>query len=87
MKAGCNPSSPDWGREAESDWGVLTTGQNSKKVPTIPGNYAGFYENVRDAILGKAPSAVTTGDALNVMRAIELAAQSNAKRCTVDWRT
>ena len=86
MKAGGDPSSPGWGREAEDDWGTLTTAHEAKKVPTIPGNYRGFYENVRDAILGKQQIGVTAEDALNVMRAIELAAESNAKRCTVDWR-
>jgi hypothetical protein len=36
-------------------------------------------------LLGKAEPAVTTQHALNVMRILELARESNARRCTIPW--
>jgi hypothetical protein len=55
------------------------------KVPS-KGDWREFYANVRDALLGKAPLLITPQQALDVMLALELAAESNAKRCEVPWR-
>ncbi len=85
MKQGGDPTQSHWGKEPESAWGKLTTAEGEKKVPTIPGHYRGYYENVRDAILGKAPIAVSPQQAIDVMRVIDLAQQSSNKRCTVLW--
>jgi predicted dehydrogenase len=54
-----------------------------KVIKTEPGDYRGFYANVRDAILGKAPLAVTPEDGYRVIRLLELARESSAKRCTL----
>jgi predicted dehydrogenase len=52
----------------------------------MPGDYRQYYANVRDAILGKAPLAVTPESTLKVMRALELAIESSRKRCAVQWK-
>ncbi|HEY0566361.1 MAG TPA: oxidoreductase [Terriglobales bacterium] len=75
--AGGRPDQKDWGAEPESQWGMLADGTNSERVPTEAGNYLGFYENVRDAILGRAKLAVTPQQAHNVIRLIELARESS----------
>jgi len=79
LKAGKTPTGPDWGKEPESQWGTLTTcgpnGANSRPVPTEPGDYRLFYANVRDAILGVAAPAVTTEQAIQVIRLIEWASR------------
>lgn len=85
--AGGNPSERGWGEDPEENWGTLTTGSESMKVPTIPGDYSGYYENVRDAMLGKSRPAVTAEQALDVMRVIEMAIESSRTGCRVDWRT
>ncbi|HWR14295.1 MAG TPA: oxidoreductase [Terriglobales bacterium] len=85
MKAGGHPTQQGWGTEPEASWGKLTIADGVKTIPTVPGNYRGYYENVRDAILGKAKIAVTPEQALNVMRAMELAIESSAQRRTLDW--
>ena len=85
MKQGGNPAQPHWGEEPQSAWGKLTTADGEKKLPTIPGNYRGYYDNVRDAILGKAPIAVSPEQALDVMRVLDLALKSSEKRCTLPW--
>ena len=92
-------ASANWGREPENAWGTLTIGavgspqergipaqvSEERRVPTEPGDYGGYYENVRDAILGKSAVAVTPGAALRVMRVIELAQQSSRERRVVDF--
>ena len=54
-----------------------------RAVPTEPGDYCAYYENVRDAILGTAELAVTPQAALSVMRVLELAKQSSNERRVV----
>ena len=48
----------------------------------MPGRHGG---RVRDVLLGQAQPAVTLTQALDVMRALELARESNAKHCTIPW--
>jgi predicted dehydrogenase len=89
LKAGGAPGSPGWGEESESDWGTLSVADGDsvrqRRVRTEPGDYRGFYMNVRDAILGRAPLAVTARHASDVIRAIELARESSKRRCVVPW--
>jgi predicted dehydrogenase len=91
LKHGETPSSESWGHETSERWGTLLQVQGdsivSDQLPTAPGDYRQFYINVRDAILGKAPLAVTPESALNVMRALELAMESSRKRCAVSWQS
>ena len=55
-------------------------------VPPASSDYRSYYANVRDALLGIAAPAVTPQHALNVMRVLELARESGARRCTIPWR-
>jgi predicted dehydrogenase len=84
LKAGKLPEGPDWGLEPENLWGKLTTcgsdAARSQSVPTEAGDYRLFYANVRDAILGIAPLAVTAEQAMQVIRLIELAIESNRRK-------
>jgi len=80
-----------WLQEDESAWGTLTVAPNpadpttliTRQVKTELGDYRGFYANVRDAILGTAPLAVTPEDGYRVIRLLELARESSAKGCTL----
>ncbi|MDR3495889.1 MAG: Gfo/Idh/MocA family oxidoreductase [Ancalomicrobiaceae bacterium] len=80
--------SPDvWLQEDEPAWGTLTVAPNpaaparlvESRVKTEIGDYRGFYANVRDAILGTAPLALTAEDGYRVIRLLELARQSSAE--------
>lgn len=81
--------SPNWGEEPESSWGTLTMAEGdslrTEKIKTDRGDYRGFYENVRDAILHGAPLAITAEDGLRTIRAIELARESAATGRTIAW--
>ncbi len=89
IKLGEIPGGDRWGEEPEAMWGKLslakqdaiTTGQ----VPTEPGDYRGYYANVRGAILGKVALDVTPQQALDLMYALELAQESNRRGCTLEW--
>ncbi|HEX8797126.1 MAG TPA: oxidoreductase [Terriglobales bacterium] len=89
LKRGETPSSELWGYESPERWGTLLEAQGDslvkEQLPTMPGDYRQYYRNVRDAILGKAPLAVTPESALNVMCALELAGESSKKHCAVRW--
>jgi scyllo-inositol 2-dehydrogenase (NADP+) len=84
IKAGTAIGSPGWGEEPESLWGTLKLADSSEtKIETQPGDYRGYYANIRDAILGDAPIAVPGADAWRTTRIIELARQSSAEGRTL----
>ena len=80
LKQGGNPSMHDWGKEPESQWGILNTEMNGLhirgKVETTPGNYAAYYDNIYDVIRHRAELEVTPKQALNVIQIIEAAMES-----------
>ncbi|HZQ44659.1 MAG TPA: Gfo/Idh/MocA family oxidoreductase [Acidobacteriaceae bacterium] len=84
-------SAQPWLPEPDSAWGTLTSAaeltQNTQLTrstyPTIPGDYRQFYANVRDAILRRAPLAVTPEDAFRTLRLLDLARQSSELRRTL----
>ena len=86
LKQGEKPHGEAWGREHEGDAGTLVLGDGeSRRVPSVAGDYRGYYENVRDAILGKARLAVTPEQGINVMIALELAVESSATGKRISW--
>ena len=85
LKEGRTPGEPGWDADPPALYGTLTTPQETRAIPTIPSSYTHYYENVRDAILGKAPPAVTPEQALDVMRGLELAVASAQRGCVLPW--
>ena len=70
--------SPAIGEEPETAWGELRLcGEGTRRIPTKRGDYRGFYENVRDSLLGKAEVAVRPEQAWRTIRLIELARESS----------
>ena len=86
LKAGRTPDEPDWDVEPAELHGTLTSPDGARTIPTISSNFTRYYENIRDAILGKAQPAVTPESALDVMRGLELAVASSRERRVVPWR-
>ena len=89
LKRGETPGGPEWGKESPEAWGTLSLVEGDKiterAVPTEPGDYRQYYENVRDTILGKATLAVTPQAALSVMRVLELAHQSSREKRVIQY--
>ena len=81
----------EWLAEPEAAWGTLVIAPDPAnpgiltrtKVRTELGDYRGFYANVRDAILGSAPLAVSSEDGYRVIRLLELARQSSVEGKTL----
>jgi predicted dehydrogenase len=89
LRNGTVPQGDSWVLEEEENWGELTIAEDGamrKSKVSSKGDWREFYANVRDALLGKAPLLITPQQALDVMVALELAAESSAKRCAVPWR-
>jgi len=90
LRGGNIPPDKPWGWEPEENWGVLTRPEGNncvgERIPPATCDYRDDYANVRDAMLGKAPLAVTPEWALNVMQALVLSRESSETRRTVAWR-
>jgi scyllo-inositol 2-dehydrogenase (NADP+) len=87
LKSGCTPGGSGWDAEPPEMYGTLTTPLGTRTVATIPSSFTHYYENVRDAILGKAQLAVTPQQALTVMRGLELAVTSSREGRVLPWTT
>jgi scyllo-inositol 2-dehydrogenase (NADP+) len=91
LKRGEKPEGDNWGVEPPDRWGTLrlVNGEEptGRPLPTAPGDYRQYYENVRDALSGKTPLAVTPRQALDVMHAIERVQEASRTGCGVPWRT
>jgi predicted dehydrogenase len=81
----------EWLAEPESEWGTLTVAPVladpamlvRTKVKTEPGDYRGYYANVRDAIHGVAKLAVTPEDGYRTVKLLEMARESWAEGRTL----
>jgi scyllo-inositol 2-dehydrogenase (NADP+) len=88
LKAGVAYASAEMGVDPESAWGELRSLEGGvRRIPTVRGDYRGFYENVRDAVEGKTELVVKPEAAWRVARLIELARESSGlgKRVAVDF--
>jgi scyllo-inositol 2-dehydrogenase (NADP+) len=91
LRAGKPMGGESWGLEKPEEWGILSVIEGDqtilpRKIETLRGDYRAFYENVRDAMLGKAKPLVTLEEALRVMYALDLSEKSSAERKILPWR-
>ncbi len=86
LKAGLRPEAAArdaWGHDAQAGELMLagTDGQlTPHTLPTLPGNYLAYYEQLRDTILGRAANPVPPEQALDVMALLDLGRRSAADR-------
>jgi scyllo-inositol 2-dehydrogenase (NADP+) len=89
LKRGLTPAEPHWGEEPRERWGALDARAGGlhleARVETVAGRYQAFYQNIADAVAGRAEPAVKPEEAWNTMRIIELAFQSSAEKRTVSF--
>ena len=88
LKAGNAPGKSDWGKEPDSEKGLLHTEIDGKiikeYITSEQGNYGEYYDEVYAAIRNNKPLPVTAEDGLKVIKIIEAAYKSNATKCAVD---
>ncbi|MEP7229717.1 MAG: Gfo/Idh/MocA family oxidoreductase [Ginsengibacter sp.] len=87
LLAGNIPGSDGWGMEPDSQKGLLHTEKDGEVikeyVPSERGNYNEYYDGIYEAIRNDAPLPVTAEEALNVIKIIEAAYESNRTGCVV----
>ncbi|MCA0988943.1 oxidoreductase [Guptibacillus algicola] len=86
LKNGQIPGGPGWGEDSKRDYGMLTSGNEERKVPTVPGSYQEYYEGIVRSIKEGDAAPVTAQEALNVIKCIELALKSSATNRTIEWK-
>jgi scyllo-inositol 2-dehydrogenase (NADP+) len=73
LRAGRRPDDPLWGREPEDRWGLLGAGEQVRRVPTVPGGYQRFYEEVVLALREGAPPPVDPDTVISGVEALDAA--------------
>jgi predicted dehydrogenase len=87
LKAGHLPVGDDWGKEPESQYGLIHTEIDGKVIrevyPSVQGGYGGFYRNIYKTLREGAPLTEKPEHGYNVIRLIELAFESSEKQCRI----
>ena len=90
LQAGEIPGGPDWGKEPESEKGLLHTEKDGKiikeYIPSERGNYLDYYEGIFQALRNHKNPPVTADEGLDVIRVIEAAQESSSSRSVVAFR-
>lgn len=81
LQAGNIPVGPDWGKEPDSEKGLLHTEIDGKiireYIPSEQGNYGAYYDGIFQAIRNDKPLPVTAEDGVLVIKIIQAAYKSN----------
>ncbi|HZG55986.1 oxidoreductase [Paenibacillus sp.] len=84
---GRTPRESGWGREPADRYGRLNVSDGDLRfdgvIETLPGNYANFYRNVYEHIVGGADLAVKPEEARDAVRLVELAMRSSEEGRTI----
>lgn len=81
LKGGGTPADPNWGADAPSNYGVLTTAEGARRIiETDHGAYESYYAAIAESILKHTPPPVDPAEARDVIRVIEAAQESSAAR-------
>ncbi|PWT95774.1 MAG: oxidoreductase [Bacteroidetes bacterium] len=84
LRAGELPIGKDWGKDPESLYGYLHSEIDGKMirdhVPTTPGNFGLYYENLYKTIVEGAPLREKPEHGYNTIRLIELAFESSKQK-------
>lgn len=81
LQAGNIPGGKDWGREPETEKGLLHTEidgiEERKYIDSEQGNYDDYYSGIYEAIRNNKPVPVTAEEGMKVIRIIETAFESS----------
>jgi predicted dehydrogenase len=73
LRAGGKPGDPGWGEEPPDRWGQLGAAEETRPIPTLPGDYGAFYEAVARSVRDGTPPPVDPADAVRVLELLEAA--------------
>jgi len=84
LNAGQRPPMESWGVDEPENYGTLYTMENGtvteEKIPTLRGDYTGYFEALYRSLVNGAPLAVDPLQCVDVLRIIEAALQSNREK-------
>jgi predicted dehydrogenase len=84
LQAGKIPCGPDWGKEPDSERGLLHIDRKGEDVKeylvSLQGNYGDYFEGVYEAIRMGKPAPVSAEDGLDVIRVITAAFKSSEEQ-------
>jgi predicted dehydrogenase len=83
LRDGGDPREAGWGREPEEHWGELATGDETRRIETVPGAYQVFYEGVLRALRGSAPPPVGPAQVVAALEVLDAARLSARERRVV----
>ncbi|EKU90010.1 Gfo/Idh/MocA family oxidoreductase [Bacteroides oleiciplenus] len=87
LTKGLLPTTPHWGEEDRTQWGILHTEKGGNVVresyPTLPGNYAAFYENIYQHIRQGVPLQSNAREVVGIIRLIEAAWASSRTQSVI----
>lgn len=87
LTKGLLPGSLHWGEEDKSFWGILHTEKDGnilrERYPSLPGNYAAFYENIYQHIYKGEILQSDAKEVVGVIRLIEAAKESSRTQSVV----
>jgi scyllo-inositol 2-dehydrogenase (NADP+) len=85
---GILPIGDDWGKEDDSERGLLHTVRNGEVVreliPSLPGRYMDYFEAMYEAIVSGQPVPVAPMDAVKVIKIIEAAYKSSREKQVIN---
>lgn len=88
LQAGNIPGGIDWGKEPDSQKGLLHTEKNGgvirEYIQSEQGDYNEYYNGIYEAIRDNKPLPVTAAEGVNVIKIIEAAYKSNETQKIVD---
>ncbi|MGM0641426.1 MAG: Gfo/Idh/MocA family oxidoreductase [Thermotogota bacterium] len=84
LKEKITPDNPNYGKDTESNWGIINYIENeqdkSEKIETETGRYHSFYKNFYDRVTNNNQLEVRPETALRTIQIIEKAFESNKER-------
>ena len=84
LKEKINPDDPNYGKDTESNWGIINYIENgeekSEKIETETGKYHYFYKNLYDRITNNVQLEVRPENALRTIQIIEKAFLSSKEK-------
>ena len=87
LRAGTIPLGEDWGKEPENIHGLLHTENDGtvfkQNYPSKRGNFGDYYRSLYQSIVKETPVTEKPEHGYNTVRLIELAFESQRKRCTI----
>ncbi len=84
LLAGIVPNTENWGKENESQYGLLHNQDGKQIIPSLAGNYMDYFDDVFTSIRANDPMPVNAVEAMQVITIIEAAFKSSKERRVID---